>query len=77
MNQDNLLLTIYIAAWGWHIVGMMFFIAGFTAFFFKNPVMTTVFIAVFVICEIVAYVRKSDLYSYTNKKEEDEDGKKG
>lgn len=61
MNEETIILTRYIAAWGWHIIGIMFFIQAVTFLIENNYIWMIGFVGVTIFSEIFAYIRKSEV----------------
>lgn len=60
--MDNTkLLTLYIASWAWHLIGMIFFTWMIFYLVYNKYLWMVAFSIVFAVCEIVAIRRQNDL----------------
>lgn len=71
MNNDNLKkITLYIAVWGWQIIGMIFLSASFIFFAMPESVAANVFqvsfFLAFVMCLYMTLKRKREFYEEDN-----------
>ncbi len=72
MEEENIILQ-FISSWFWHIVGVIFLVGAFNIFFSGKELGNTVFFIVFVamwgLCEIISYKRRSKIKAYNNNNE--------
>lgn len=61
METDMVLLTRYIAVWGWHMTAVFFLGLGLLFYTRGEIVMFMGCLIVLVICEAISYIRKRDL----------------
>ncbi len=61
MNQDTVILSRIIAAWGWHLIGIMFFLRAISFYYIKDILWMGIMLGVFIVCEVIAYLRKGDI----------------
>lgn len=57
MNELEV-LTTYISAWSWHIVGVIFLAQGITFLVFNKFVFAMGMFGVMLMCEVIAMLRK-------------------
>lgn len=60
-------LTKFISAWNWHIIALLFLVASLILFALPSSIKTIVllisFLIVFFVCEIIAYLRREQMYN--------------
>lgn len=56
--EDVNVLSSVIAVWGWHIIAWIFLVNAIVLFALKEPIYTSIFGLLFVICEYVALNKK-------------------
>ena len=61
MENDTILLTRYIASWGWHLIGIIFLSKAISFFIIKNIWLFLSMIGVFLFCEIMANTRQKEM----------------
>lgn len=66
MKNDTLIITQYIAVWGWHIIGVMFFLKAISFYFVKEVPLTLSMLLVFMFCEYMAYKRNNEMRELEN-----------
>ena len=64
--NDIELLTKYISVWGWHLIGVMFFITSVGFYSVRRPLWFFSLILVFMFCEIMAWRRKGEVLKLNN-----------
>jgi len=66
MNDDTLIITLYIAAWSWHIIGVMFFLMMIFFYFIGYMPLVLAMMIIFMFCEFMAYKRNNEMRELSN-----------
>jgi len=60
-HSNTLILTNYIESWGWHILGVLFFLKSLSFLIVREYIWMFGMIGVFCFCEIIVFKRKLDM----------------